>query len=46
VDPIALRQAALGGLAALLRCAADNEREHSHAGVVIAELCLRGVLPR
>ena len=46
VDPVALRQAALGGLSALLRCAADDEREHAHAGVVIADLCLRGVLPR
>lgn len=46
VDPIALRQAALGGLAALLRCAADSERNGPHPGVVIADLFLRGALPR
>lgn len=46
VDPVFLRQAALGGLATLLHCAPEGESELVDPGATIASLLLSGARTR
>lgn len=46
VDPVFLRQAALGGLASLLHCAPEGESELVDPGATIASLLLSGARAR
>jgi len=46
VDPVFLRQAAMGGLASLLHCAPEGESELVDPGATIATLLLRGARSR